>query len=486
MSGSVITNIHGIDLHRGGRRRPIVTAESHPHLFRGAHLYAKTQHEEAPDYDYFAACQAAQSDILGNADKGDCTAAGALHLDEVYTANAGDPVVFDTAAAIRFYSLSTGYVDGDPSTDQGGDEITVLTKWRDVGLDGKGNHRILGWLVADPTKPAEIKWLGYVFEGLYYGAELDKNWPDQVQGNGFTWSDGTPDPDEGHCFVSAKATGSGTALRMGINSWGFLGEITQPCQAKFCVASAGGNILVPVSAEIIKRATQRAPNGFAYDDLLADMKALGGGDTMASDAPAAVAPGHVQVQVPANAPVGNAPSSDAPPPSSSPTIEAKEASDIEEKGPSTQPAGAQAPAPQDGPTVPPENPNFSTWDALEANAVQARVKAGYTGDEAYAWVDSRLEAIGLAAKARKENGEPKNETDAFVTGELQRLVVEASSAAPTPPAAAPAAARASAPAPAPVVLGPGDILPVDPETRRFLQDFENRRVRAAAAAASKR
>jgi len=274
--GRIITNQHGHKLHTGGRKRPVVTPASHPHLFRSVKKYLTGTVPDAPDYDYFAAASTAEHDILANDQLGDCTAAGACHLAEVFSANAGTPAVLTRDDAIKFYSLSTGYDPNDPSTDQGGDEVQVCNTWRDKGLDGNGAHAIKGYLVVDATDPVMMKYTGWLFEGHYYGLELDSSWPQSVSGDGFIWDTGTPNPNEGHCIVSASAKGLRAALLMGVNSWGYLGWLTQSAQANFLTPQAGGNAFVIVTDEIVARATQKAPNGLDWMTLMADVQSLGG------------------------------------------------------------------------------------------------------------------------------------------------------------------------------------------------------------------
>jgi hypothetical protein len=265
---------HGHIVHVGGRKRPIATAKTHPHLFRSAYKYLGANLPTAPDsFNYFDSSAAAQSDILGNSTLGDCTAAGACHIVESVTAAAGAPALLQTADAIKFYSLSTGYDPNNPASDQGGDEVVCCSTWRDKGLDGNGGHAIVGWLAIDPTNAALVKSCCYVFGGtLYFGIELDSSWPSSVQGNGYVWSGGTPNPSDGHCVVGGGADDTGVK----INSWGFIGTITYPTIAQYCADSAGGNLFVILTKDILNQAQQKAPDGFDWPTLLADFGGMGG------------------------------------------------------------------------------------------------------------------------------------------------------------------------------------------------------------------
>src|SRR5271170_105964 len=115
------TTGHGVTVHVGGRNRPAQTPQSHPHLFRGVHEFLGSEPLPTPPnaFSYFAGASC-ESDILGNNYLGNCTAAGACHGIEAVTYAAGNAVTCTEDTAVKFYSLSTGYVPGNPSTDQGG------------------------------------------------------------------------------------------------------------------------------------------------------------------------------------------------------------------------------------------------------------------------------------------------------------------------------------------------------------------------------
>lgn len=63
-----------------------------------------------------------------NNDKiGDCTAAGVANAALAFSALNGFYPVIDTASVVNFYSATSGYVPGNPNTDQGADPTAVLT-----------------------------------------------------------------------------------------------------------------------------------------------------------------------------------------------------------------------------------------------------------------------------------------------------------------------------------------------------------------------
>jgi hypothetical protein len=282
MAGRIHTNSHGVSVHVGGRRRPVVTPESHPHLFRSMSRYLTGEPlPTAPDaFDYSTSSADVQSMILANGPDdsapdgakgglGDCTSAARSHIIDAVTANAGAPVVMDAAATVKFYGASTGYVLGDATTDQGGDEVTVLTTWRDQGqaIDG---HSIVGYMTLDPRNQALVKSALWLFENLYYGLELADPWL-SIAGSGFVWDVGAaPNPNNGHAVPALGADASGTK----INTWGFLGTLTWAANAQFASSDNGGNLFTVLTTEIISRATQKAPSALDWDTVLADFNAL--------------------------------------------------------------------------------------------------------------------------------------------------------------------------------------------------------------------
>lgn len=255
-----------------GRNRPA------PHLRTGHKMAARyfdaANMPPVPDaFDYSTLCPSPLADILGNDTLGDCTAAGAGHLIDVFTAGGGAPVAITAAEAIAFYSLSTGYVPGDPSTDQGGDEVTVLTTWRDKGFDGQGAHAIAGFLQVDASNAAELKACAYYFGGLYFGLELPDTYTHPFpSSNGFVWAPGTPDPNDGHCIVGVGGDSAGIK----IDTWGMLGTLEYTAIAELCTDAAGGMVFAVLSREWIASASQRSPGALDWATLVADFDALGG------------------------------------------------------------------------------------------------------------------------------------------------------------------------------------------------------------------
>jgi len=223
-----------------------------------------------PDaFDYSPLGGSTMTDVLGNDALGDCTAAGVAHLIALLTGGGDAPVTITTAETINFYSLSCGYVNGDPSTDNGGDEVTVLTYWRDKGFDGQGKHAIAGFMQVDPSNDALLKACAFYFGNLYFGLELPDSYSEAPNS---VWGPGTPDPNRGHCIV-----GTGGSLNgIPINTWGEPEEFTYPGIAELCSEANGGMVFCVLSKEWVSKASASAPSGLDLSALIADFDGLGG------------------------------------------------------------------------------------------------------------------------------------------------------------------------------------------------------------------
>jgi hypothetical protein len=265
---SALHPVTGKPLHFG-RNRPA----PRPKRMMSKYLTSGAALPTAPSVvDYFTGVSGL-SDVLANDELGDCTSAGALHLTESITSAAGSPVVFTRNDAVGFYSLSTGYVPGDSTTDQGGDEVTILNTWRAKGLDGNGAHAIAGWIDVDPTNVPLMRSIIWLFGGLYFGLELPDAWmASPPTGDGFIWTPAEPNPDQGHCVVGLGANDEGVQ----IDTWGLIGTITWDAIASLCVAAAGGTLYAVITKDCLAKATQLAPSGVDWACLVAEFNSEGG------------------------------------------------------------------------------------------------------------------------------------------------------------------------------------------------------------------
>lgn len=258
--------------------------------------------------DYSAqAGTAVMQDIFLNDNEGDCVIADhARFIGIVAGMGGGSPFVYTNAQVNADYSAIGGYVPGDPSTDQGCDPETALAYYQSHGYaDGS---KLACWYAIDATNELLVKqaiWLG---GSIAVALNLPDAWVNNIPtGDGFTWDvAGGPDPNNGH---EVNALGY-TAQGMIIDTWGMKGIMTWAATAMYCTVKAGGNLYGRMDADMVNKATQLAPNGFAWSALLSDAQAMGGNPV--------IPPGPTPVPTPpapAPTPVPTPPSPTPAPPS---------------------------------------------------------------------------------------------------------------------------------------------------------------------------
>jgi hypothetical protein len=231
-----------------------------------------------------AALLAALHQVLLNDQLGCCTCSGVGHIQDVVTANAGELEAASDADVLKLYEACGGYVPGNPSTDQGCDENTVLDYLCSTGFpDGT---KLSAYVALDATNQLEVQQAMALFENLYFGIELPDSYVSPFpSGDGFVWDVGTPDPDNGHCVIGTGFDTTGVH----IDSWGMLGAITWPAVAQLCVSSGGGQLFALLTPDIIAKATDKSPLGFDWGSLQTDLQEIGGRGGLAPS-PAASTP----------------------------------------------------------------------------------------------------------------------------------------------------------------------------------------------------
>jgi hypothetical protein len=249
-----------------GRRRPVARG---PRLHMANYLRLSLP-TPPPLADYSEFGQPALSNIYGNDVLGDCVIAGGYHIVATASGNAGALFTATEDQIVSDYSAIGGYVLGDPSTDQGCDEETALNYWSETGFaDGS---KLAGWAAVDGTSVQQLQACAWLFENLMFGIELPDAWVQSMPtGSGFTWDcAGDPDPNNGHCVVGTGYTVDGVT----IDTWGLLGTLTYQAIADYAVASNGGEVYVLLTPDQIAKGQAKAPNGFAWADLVSDMQQL--------------------------------------------------------------------------------------------------------------------------------------------------------------------------------------------------------------------
>jgi hypothetical protein len=94
--------------------------------------------------------------------------------------------------------------------------------------------------------------------------------------SGFVWDvAGPPNPENGHCVAGFGYSNEGIT----ISTWGMTGCLTYKAVAKYATRSAHGALYTVISEDGIDKATDKAPNGFDWTQLVADFDSMGGSAT---------------------------------------------------------------------------------------------------------------------------------------------------------------------------------------------------------------
>jgi hypothetical protein len=263
----------------GGRKK---NPEHHARSLKlESYLDKRTLPDPPSSADYSAKAASVLSDIMANDSLGDCVFAASYHALGVWTGNAGDLFHATVAQVVSDYSAVGGYVPGNPATDQGADIGTALDYYGSKGFaDGS---KLLGHLAVNAEDATELRQAVFLFESMWLGLDLPAAYISPFpSSNGFVWDvAGPPVPENGHCIEVVGYTTSGLLVA----TWGLIGTITWAAVAKYCVVQNGGDLYVGVSPDQVTKGQSIAPNGVAWDDLIADFDAMGGSVAVPAAAP---------------------------------------------------------------------------------------------------------------------------------------------------------------------------------------------------------
>lgn len=251
-----------------GRRRPIAPS---PRMRFSRYLTAAVPTPPTTT-DFSSKATSILAMVYLNDQLGDCVIAGGYHLVGVETGNAtGTPFVATDVMLKADYHSIGGYVDGDPSTDNGCDEDTAINFWTSTGF--KNGTKLLGSFSVDATNVVEVKQATWLTESLIICMELPDGYVNPFpSGDGFVWDvAGPPVPENGHSIIAVGYTDKGLI----ICTWGMLGILTWAALAKYAVASAGGSLNAVISPDQLAKGQMKAPNGVLWHDIILDADALG-------------------------------------------------------------------------------------------------------------------------------------------------------------------------------------------------------------------
>jgi hypothetical protein len=119
-----------------------------------------------------------------NTQIGDCTIAAAAHLIQLWSANAGEPLVPTDQQCLSAYTDVSGYDPATGANDNGAAELDVLNYWRATGIAG---NKITTYVALDPSNFDELKYACAMFGGVYIGITVPQSAETQFDA-GQPWS----------------------------------------------------------------------------------------------------------------------------------------------------------------------------------------------------------------------------------------------------------------------------------------------------------
>lgn len=201
---------------------------------------------------------------MSNTSTSDCTAAACGHSIEVWTSQASTEYVVSDTTILSFYSATSGYVPGQPSTDQGAVASEVLRYWLSNSIAG---HGLAGLAAILPGNRSAMRDAIYWFGICYLGVDLPiavqdaDSWvlPDGQDPSG----DWEPGSWGGHAIPACAYDADGVT----VISWGKLFKIGWTFLDAYCDEAYG------LLSSDWATATS-SPPGFNFAALEADMNAL--------------------------------------------------------------------------------------------------------------------------------------------------------------------------------------------------------------------
>lgn len=195
----------------------------------------------------------------GNDQWGDCVVAGAAHMVQVWTGNAGrKPQIIPEKTVVDTYLKLTG------GEDTGLYLLEFLKYWKATGF---GGHKIGAYMAVNPKNLIAMKYANFLFGGVYLGFALPLTAQDQT-GPGKVWDyvintgRGAPGSWGGHCVnLGAFAQKN----RWIVGTWGDEQDATDDFIINYCDEAWAAVALEWFGTD------HKTPQGLAWRDLLADL-----------------------------------------------------------------------------------------------------------------------------------------------------------------------------------------------------------------------
>jgi hypothetical protein len=228
-----------------------------------------------PSIDWFSKVPQPCGMML-NDSLGDCTCAAAGHMVQQWTQYAAQKeTTVPDSSILAMYEQACRYVNGDPTTDNGGDMRTVLNYFRQTGvLDAAGTaHKIMAYISVNPMNPQEVKEAIYLFGNLYAGVNLPNTVQNEENVNS-CWSlspnwktdpNAAPGSMGGHCIPLVGYTPKAYPFI----SWSGIYYMTPNFLRIYC-----DELYAVVSMDWIEAATKLSPSLFDLAQLEADLQVV--------------------------------------------------------------------------------------------------------------------------------------------------------------------------------------------------------------------
>src|SRR5208337_4042710 len=131
--------------------------------------------------------------MFDNDTLGDCTAAALANQEIAWATACGTTSNVTEKQVVQFYSATTGYDPTNPSTDQGGEESTILSQWLNTpGL--LGGYNLTAFAAFRAQNVNSLKDSIWITGGAYLGINL----PQTIETQGQLWQVPAQGPvDEG-------------------------------------------------------------------------------------------------------------------------------------------------------------------------------------------------------------------------------------------------------------------------------------------------
>jgi hypothetical protein len=174
--------------------------------------------------------------MLGNDRVGDCVFAGAAHETMIWNAIAKKTVPFNDSVVLADYGAVTGYVLGDPSTDNGTYVRDAMSYRRHTGIgDTTGaRHQIAAYVSLEPGSWHELLQALYIFDAVGIGFEVPE-YAMQQFGAGKPWAYSKNNPNGniigGH-YV--PVTGRPNVSTLNVVSWARVQKMTRAFFQHYC------------------------------------------------------------------------------------------------------------------------------------------------------------------------------------------------------------------------------------------------------------